>query len=128
MKTVQEIKDTLAQCYGTSGYHRWSPLFRRHVLTDGVKTLCEMAECYWLADAIASYHGTCRKDAALYDMQFWNLKKNDNGGATLTCSRDKGDVAITQEIECTDFPLDEIDIWVSRGDETTWVLMLTSEY
>jgi hypothetical protein len=42
----------LAHCIGTANdYRHWLGL--RY--TDGIKTLAEGAECYWLMDAIASY-------------------------------------------------------------------------
>ncbi len=48
-------------------------------------------------------------------MQFWKLIAKD-GKATLTCIEDSGrKPIITQEIESTDFPLDEVEVWVERG-------------
>ena len=127
MLTASEIKSGLVQFYGTENYHRWSPLFSGHLLTDGVNWLCENADCFWLVDAIASYHAEAMKDEMMRDMQFWTLKVKD-GKATLIGERDTGNVAFTQEIPFTDFPLDEIKIWVSRADPTNMVLMLCGEY
>ena len=126
MKTAEEIQSALAHCYGTQNYHRFSSLFRKHVLTDGVHMLCEMADCYWLMDAIASYHDAAQKDEMLRDMQFWTLTVTD-GKATLICERDTNDVAFKQEIPYTDFPLDTIKFYVNRADEDLWVIMLPSE-
>jgi hypothetical protein len=41
----------------------------------------------------------------------------------LTCRRDKEDVAFTQMIGYSDFPLDKITIWVMDG-----IILLPSEY
>ena len=51
----------------------------------------------------------------LRDMQFWKLVVK-GGKGVLTCVADSGyDPAITQNIPFTDFPLDEVEIWVERG-------------
>lgn len=64
-------------------------------------------------------------------MQFWTLKVDtDEGTAVLICERDTGDLAIKHEIEFTDFPLDEIKVWLEVGmvgDEQALVAMLPSE-
>ena len=126
MKTAEEIQSVLNHCYGTEGYHRWSSLFRNHVLTDGTKLLCEMADCYWLMDAIASYHKSAMKDEMLQDIQFWTLTVNGTE-ATLICERDTDNIAFKQTIPYTDFPLKEIKLYVSRADENLWVILLPSE-
>jgi hypothetical protein len=142
MKTVAEIENGMAYMTGTSEYTRWSPLFRNHVLTDGAKFIAESADAYWLMDAIASYHAKCMKDEMLCDFQSWKLKVNaptpkDIGAAgevltrsaTLTCERDTDDVAFTQEIPYTDFPLEEIKFYCNpMGDGTHMVILLPSEY
>lgn len=120
-------KESLEQFTGTESYHRWSALFRNCVLTDGVKYLADEAGAYWLMDAIASHiPTTARKDERLQDMQFWKLVVK-NGKAVLSCEADSGEKAVTtQRIPYTDFPLEEIKIWVQRGEH--WVFMLPSEY
>jgi hypothetical protein len=126
-------QSSLDQFIGTEGYHRWSILFRNHVLTDGAKYVADNGGtngAYWLMDAIASYHGKLmrNKDTRLRDIQFWNLKVNGNT-AVLTCRADSGEKpAVTQKIEYTDFDLPEIDLWVQPGGDGLWVIMLKSEY
>jgi len=132
MKTKEEIEAGLAQFYGSESFHKFSPLFYKHLLTDGAKWLADNAGAYWLMDIIGSYHGKCMKDpkAMLQNMQFWTLKKNKTGqGAKVICERDTGDVAITQKIPYTDFPLNEIKLWVApSGDGVHYTIMLQSEY
>lgn len=89
--------------------------------TDGVRWLCENAHSYWLLDVVASYQPQCKRDEMLRDMQFWTLKVT-NGTGIVTCDRDEGDTAITQEVN-TDFPLPEAKLWVENG-----VIMLPSEH
>jgi hypothetical protein len=115
MKTADEIKTMLPHFYGTEHYHRFSRLFHNHVLTDGVKWLCENADCYWLVDAIASYHSKCRKDPMLRDFQIWKLKRNGSE-AVLTCERDTDDVAIRQKIPYTDFPLEDFKLYCAPSN------------
>jgi len=144
MKSKEEIEAGLAGFYGTEQYHRFSILFKNHVMTDGVKWLCENAGCFWLLDIIASHAKTCRNDpkGMLQDMQFWTLtvhpkievpvgtvmKGKPKPMATVICERDTGDVAIKQKIPYTDFPLPEIKLYCSRADENLFVIMLQSEY
>lgn len=122
----EALKD-LGQFYGTQQYHRTHPGF---VVTDGVKFLCENAECFWFTDIMSSYQGLCANDEKLRDFQVWRLvpavtpttEKLDvltEGGllcyrrfedevavAYAICERDDNDVAIVQEIPFTDFPFD----------------------
>ena len=131
MKTATEIESGLAHCYGTEGYHR--TLSPRLVHTDGVKTLAEMGECFWLVDAIVSHQSEAMKDDSLRYMQFWKLRKvEDTRSFVLECERDKDDIAISQTIEYSDFPLDEVSIWVERGSidgiNPMMVMMLPSEH
>ena len=120
MKPAQEIQDVLDQCTGTSEYHRFSPLSSL-VITDGVKYLANNAGVYWLLDIVASYQNKCNKDEMLRDFQIWTLKVK-NGKGKVICERDTDDVAITQKIEYTDFPLPEIKLYCENG-----VICLPSE-
>jgi hypothetical protein len=130
MKTASEIRQGMAGFSGTEAYHRLSKLHGRLVCTDGVAWLAENAGAYWLIDAIASYQPQCAKDAALRGIQFWTLKVVDKS-AVLSCERDEGDVAITQEIGRTDFPLDEVKLWVEAGavgEKPCMVCLLPNEH
>lgn len=112
----------LRQFHGTDQWHmHWS---KRLLYTDGVKYVADHGEAYWLIDAIASYQSSplITKNEMLRDMQFWKLTVSDGKGV-LTCVEDTGmKPVIKQEIEFTDFPLSEIEIWVERGDYMTAML------
>ncbi len=88
-----------------------------------IQYLAEKAGAYWLIDAIASHQPQVLKDSMLQEIQFWKLKVNADQTAQLICERDTGDVFLTQDIGFTDFPLDEIKLYLVSG-----VLMLPSEY
>lgn len=131
MMKAAELNAGLAYCYGTEGYTYLTPLSKmiKLALTDGVVFLAKNADAYWLIDAIASHQKEALKDPRLQEIQFWTLKVKADKSATLICERDSDDVAITQEIPYTDFPLNEIKIWIEPGyaGENIWVAMLPSE-
>ena len=121
--TPNELTQALAGFTGTAQYYRhWTG----HLLyTDGVHFLAENAGggAYWLLDAVASYQPDCMKDAMLRDFQVWTLTVAGDKSAVLKCERDTDDVAFTQEIPFTDFPLPEVKLYVQNG-----VLLLPGEY
>lgn len=103
-------------------YRHWT---NRLVYTEGVRYLAENAGAYWLIDAIASYQPQDEP------FQVWVLKCEGQGAsrkAALTMHPDlPGPEIIRQEIEFTDFVLDEIKLYVEvEGDKT--VLLLPSEH
>ena len=129
MKTAQEIKNGLAQCYGTEGYHYNAMFGKNFVYTDGIAYLLKAAEAYWLLDAIFSYR---RKE----DFQVWNLKVNEDKTAVLTMKEDSGcPNVVEQKLEYTSFPLGEIELFAINDHNCNgeWgdvhvVLMLKTEY
>jgi len=121
-----ELRTGLANFYGTQAYHRFSILFPKLVLTDGANYLADKAGAFWLMDIIGSYQKKCMQDDMLRDMQFWTLKVEDGEGI-VTCERDTNNIAFKQEIPYTDFPLDEIKLYVCNNGDYM-VVMLTSEY
>ncbi|MGV2831989.1 DUF6876 family protein [Myxosarcina sp. GI1(2024)] len=112
----------LDQFTGTTKYYKhWLGL----LYTDGVQYVAKQGKAYWLIDAIAGWQldPKIKRDPMLRQIQFWKLKVNDNNSAMLICERDAGNVAVTQEIERTNFPLPEIEFYLTQK-----VLMLPSEY
>ena len=79
--------------------------------------------------AIASWQNDSRikNDSMLQAIQFWKLTVNEDKSAILVCERDEGDVAVTQEIPFTDFPLERITLYLQLGRSEP-VLMLPFEY
>ncbi len=122
MNTASELSTILAAATGTKGYTRYPGGLK---LTDGVVQLAQGGDCFWLLDIIWSYQPKCRKDSnsMLRDMQFWKLNVNGSK-AVVTCGRDTDDVAISQKIPFTDFPIQgETRLYVVKE-----VIMLPSEY
>lgn len=127
----------LMQFTGTEKYHKWSFLFRKHVLTDGANYVASKIGAYWLMDAIASHasnvNRAAKKDSRLETMQIWFLKKKKTG-CVLECYADTGEgekPVVVQKIEYTDFfdkySEEEIKFYVCPSD-LGWVVMLPSEY
>jgi len=115
MKTVEEIQNGLAQCYGSQSYFKNALL--KFQYTEGVHFLWNSCDCYWLLIAISSHN---RKEP----FQVWNLQKNGDNSALLTMKEDSGlPNIVEQKIPYTDFPLDQISLWLIDG-----VLILPSEY
>lgn len=122
-------KNELRMFTGTNAYYRYSPLFRNILLTDGSKYLAENANAFWLMDVIASHQPNALKDKDLDYFQLWTLKVNKDHSAVITCQKDSGaKPSITQNIEYTDFELDEVQLYCQRYDEKNRVIFLTSEY
>lgn len=122
---LNELKAGLAMHTGTESYHR-HPLSRKFVLTDGAVWLAENAGAWWLLDVIVSHQHDAR--AKREEFQVWTLIKDKIGEGCVVHMTDGNSAVpiITQVIEFTDFPLDEIKFYVCLGDPS--VVMLTSEY
>jgi hypothetical protein len=132
---AKEILAELENFTGTEQYHRLT-IMRNLVATDGVAWLTKNANCYWLTDIIASYQPSIRKYAMvrpnvspLLEMQVWKLTKNKTTkGAKIICTDGNSEVPVySQRIPYTDFPLDEITIWVEAGDQCM-VMLLPTEH
>jgi len=115
----------------TGDLERFRSINRHVIYTPGVQYLAEKAGAYWLIDAIASYFMGGKMsypDPRLETLQFWRLEVKEDSSAMLTARADSGvEPYVKQEIEYTDFPLDEIDIWAGF-DGMTWTLYLPSEH
>ena len=124
--TAAEFRSQLAHFTGSETFTRHS-LSRSLLMTEGVVFLASAAGAYWLTDAIASYQHTDRVLSEHF--QVWHLTVDaKTRSATLTMKDGNSDAAmITQAVEYTDFPLDDITLWLVRDDQH-WVLMLPSEY
>ena len=93
--------------------------------TEGVKALAEGSEAYWLIDAIFSWRHSKRVKAAGW-LQVWTLKKRPPGSAyaaDLICCDGDGKELARQRIRFTDFPAQEVTLWVEHGR-----LLLPSEH
>jgi hypothetical protein len=118
------IKRALRDFQGSESYHKHlfpgkSPI----LLTDGCDFIRDKCNAHWLFDAILSYQ--CEKILKDVNFQVWELRqlRKDLSWA-LTCREDSDKKPlIIQFIQFSDFPLEEIKIWVIDK-----VALLPSEY
>jgi len=103
------------------------------IYTPGVRYVAEQADAYWLIDAIASYFVgdpmklAIQSDPRLASLQFWRIDVTGHS-AKLTATADQDvEPFVTQHIEFTDFPLEQLDIWAGF-DGSYWTLYLPSEH
>jgi hypothetical protein len=117
--TRQTLLDGLAQQIGSEAVFRhWS---RRLAYTQGVRYLAEQAGAYWLIDLIASWCIDPRIQAN--EFVHWKLTVNADRTAVAIADDGNGKEILRQTIPFTDFPLDEISLYLT--DRT---LLLPSEY
>lgn len=114
-------KADLAHFTGTDNWYRHA-LVRDVMYTDGVQFLAEKAKAYWLIDKIATLQLDRNIRFGSDGFQSWKLVVTNNT-ATLTCDDGNGVLLHSEHITFTDFPLDEIELWVEEN-----VILLPSEH
>ena len=124
--TKDQLLDELRNFYGTEHYYRTNPGL---LVTDGVKFLADNAGCYWLLDMVWSYLPVLRKSRDTFFVVVLTKEGVLDPGAIFTIQDDipPNRTYAQQAIEHTDFPLDEIVLYLSATEEA-FVLMLRSEY
>ena len=122
--TPSEINDTLQNFSGSEQFHRWSPLYRKHLLTEGTNWLADEVGAFWLMDLIASHQHEIKDQ----DFQVWKMTKDKQGDGALVVADDgNGNEIATQKLEFTDFPLEEITLWAERNEFGGFTIMLPGE-
>ena len=121
-----ELRAQLAHFTGSSTFARHA-LIPRMLMTEGVVYLAQAAAAHWLTDAIGSYLLDAR--AQTEPFQVWRLTADAcTARAQLQMTDGNGPAPIiAQQIDFTDFPLLEIELWLVADGEH-WVLMLPTEY
>lgn len=111
--------------------HQFNPSV---IYTPGVQYVANEGQAYWLIDTIAAWIGSSEfekarhLDTRISSLHFWSLEVKPDRSATLTAKADSPDEPfIVQELDYTDFPLDQIDIWVGSSGKH-WTLYLPSEH
>jgi len=140
---AKKLEHELAYFSGTEKWYRHGGFWRHEILlTDGVMHLAEnggrnRGTAFWLMDAIASYQG--EKVLRRHPFQVWKLTVKEIEGqsrcARLVCANGNNDKPIVeQQIEYTDFLLDEIQLYASvepvdqTGKKKRVIILLPSEY
>ncbi len=104
-KEKKKFLEDLQEHHCTDFYYRYMTI----MITDGVKFLCETAQCWWFADVIASHQFNSKVKNE--DFQTYKLKVNPDQSALITIEDGNGRVLDTQELSFTDFPLEEMTVW-----------------
>jgi len=120
MKSKEEILDIINNAYGTEAYHKFSSFSNYPVATDGVIALAEATNCFWLLDIIGSYQTDKRLDP---HFQVWKLVVNHEDSTAVINGYNDIELIVTQEIAHTDFPLDELKLFLMDG-----IILLPSEH
>ena len=122
MENPEVIRDSLAQCIGTSQYWKIFPGDFQFYITDGVKAMYEMCEALWLVSAI--FFDVHKDKIRREDFVVYKLTVNKDRSAVLVAEDGNYHKLSREEFTYTDFPL-------SEGIMLYWcdnVLMLPSEY
>lgn len=122
--TPDQLRETLRGFYGTEAYYRTNPGL---LVTDGVKFLADTAGCYWLLDMVWSYLPRLRKTDDTFFVVRYAGTPGASGLFSITDDIPPKQTYAQQAIEYTNFPLDEIVLYLSATEEE-FVLMLRSEY
>ena len=112
--TIKLTEADLNQFTGSETWYRH--VVNRNVLfTDGAKYVSDHAGAYWLLDEITIIQPHDKRIAA-EEFQVWKLVVHPDRTATLTCGDGNDNIVFTKEnIENTDFPLDEISLWFANN-------------
>ena len=120
MKSKAEILNIIKHSNGTEAYHKFSSFVHYPLVTDGVIALAEAAQCFWLLDIIGSYQTNKHLDP---QFQVWKLVVNHDDQTAVVSGCNDTTPIITQNIPYTDFPLDELKLFLMNG-----IILLPSEH
>ncbi len=137
---AKHVRAQLAQFYGSEQFYHLLALCKEQlILTEGTHFICQncgggsAGTAYWLMDLIAS----CQNESLFQtnDFQVWTLTiqpASETRKAHIACTDGNEKVLATQEIEYTDFLLNEgITLYAIRDrypDHLRLTVLLPSEY
>lgn len=115
----QELETALCGFTGSETFHR---LYPNVIITEGVKFLCDQAQCYWLMDCIFSYQTI--QTVAREPFQLIELAVDlEQKTAQIAVTDGNDQMLFSQQLEFTTFPLRAIKLYYT--DQT---VMLPWEY
>src|SRR5215217_5910683 len=111
MSTYRNVNEELSQFTGTQCYFQHPVL--KYWYTQGLQYLAQTYKCYWLLRDIA-LHNDLNLQKISECFQVWKLKRADHPDHqfTLVCEDGNYNVLFTTQILCSDFPGDEVTIWL----------------
>lgn len=120
-KSASELQKALIGFIGTFTYHSHRIGNLKINLTDGCDYLRQEAKAFWLFDALLSHQTQAKVKNEPF--QVWRLKKQSDDTWLLSCEDGNKNLITEQRIEFSDFPLEEITIWLVDS-----IAMLPTEY
>jgi len=120
------LRDQLSQFTGSTTFTRHR-LLRGMCMTEGVVWLADHVGAHWWTDVVASYQHEPHVSAQHF--QAWRLcvDTHTRAGVVIMMDGNTDVPLVQQQIDYTDFPLDDITLWlIAQGDYL--ILMLPSEY
>jgi hypothetical protein len=119
--TAESIQRVLIGFIGTFNYYRNTVGSQEILLTDGCEYVRRELKAFWLFDLITTYQD-CQALKG-HDFQVWTLKKTIEDYWNMTCQDGNHNLLLSQLIKYSDFPIDEISVWLVEK-----VAMLPTEY
>ncbi len=119
--TSDELCRNLAQFSGTERYHRTHPGL---LATDGAKYLADEAGAYWLLDIIWSVLPKVTDEFAVLEL---SVQDNRRAAVVIHDGREPQTSYHEQSIPWTDFPLEQIKLYLQQNGQER-VVMLMGEY
>jgi len=126
MKPINEIKQDLAQFYGTEGYYRIAP---NAVLTDGTHYIADELGAYWLFQDTAAYLAGYQNEDTFQVIKLSFVSPGEASAFNVDAGDGNGNWRTLFSSEFTDFPqeLAPFEFYATWGGEF-WVLTLKGEY
>jgi len=119
----------LAESRNGANHFFRSPLYPKFLYSDGVQALAETG-CYWLLDILGTELPAVFKTKNPHHSMLGIVTVNASGGrATLTMGLEDGlPVQWSKDIDITDLPDKEWNLYVSDNGDGTFSCILPSEY
>ncbi len=116
MKSIKNANELFKHHSSTDGYFNYS---FDMMYTDGIESLVEKFECYWLLDVICSYQSGLKN----HDFQVWTIEVSNDSSAVVICTDGNDNILRKQRIPFTDFKAETCTLWVEGN-----VILLPSEH
>jgi prenyltransferase beta subunit len=121
-----EEKEIIKELENYTGSENFYKDFLGFVLTDGVKKLCDLCNCYWIISDTAVILMDKYKNKE--DFIVIDIKVNKDKSCKISLSDGNKNVLYTQEYKYTDFSLSKYTIWAVFNEVDTYTYMLPREY
>jgi hypothetical protein len=119
-------KEILSQLSGFHGSEHFYKDYLGVILTDGVKKLCELCNCYWIISDMAVILMSKFKDKE--DFIVVKIRANEDKSCKIVLEDGNNNKLYEQKYTYTDFPLRKYEFWAVFNEVGTYTYMIPSEY